>query len=554
MGRILEEIKEEVGRKNYPLPTIKIDNYVDNIELFYNIQPFFYDKTNIFWIWNKNKYKYEQADEIDIMNLIDHELGLLGQTISKGIKGNYLEAFKRVGRKHQPTTPEKSWIQFKNKIIDVKDLTEREATPEYFICNPIPWELGTSEETPTIDQLFIDWVEEENKKQLQEIMSYCLIPDYPIHLLFAFIGSGRNGKSRFLELITRFIGRENITSTELDTLLNRNFETAKLYKKLVCLMGETNFETITQTSLLKKLTGQDMIGYEFKQKTPFDDYNYAKIILSTNSLPTSSDASEGFYRRWLIIKFPNDFKEGKDILETIPLIEYNNFAKKSIRILHNLLEKREFTHQGSVEERKERFIGASNPLSIFIKKYCELGENLFVKYGELYTNYVQYLNKHKMRIVSRKEFSLVLDQEGFIIDKTSKKINDDWVNSRFVLGLELRAVCDTCADVSTKLPVAEKLTCKVLTSVTKVTTDDKKSLVVSENMSNLDDDNSKEAQNELLSENVNFSDLLSLLLDKVNKSTNIQNLLDFGFTNLQINTWKSQGLIIENKSGIITLL
>ena len=87
-------------------------------------------------------------------------------------------------------------------------------------------------------------------------------------------------------------------------MLDSRFESFKLYKKLVCTMGETNFNVLNKTSLLKKLTGQDLIGFEFKNKKPFDDYNYAKIMIASNSLPVSSDTSEGFYRRWMILDFP----------------------------------------------------------------------------------------------------------------------------------------------------------------------------------------------------------------------------------------------------------
>ena len=78
-------------------------------------------------------------------------------------------------------------------------------------------------------------------------------------------------------------------------------------------MGETNFSELNKTSILKKLTGQDVIGFEYKNKNPFDGFNYAKILIATNNLPTTTDKTIGFYRRWFIIDFPNRFSEEKDI-------------------------------------------------------------------------------------------------------------------------------------------------------------------------------------------------------------------------------------------------
>ena len=118
---------------------------------------------------------------------------------------------------------------------------------------------------------------------------------------------------------------------------------------------------IEYSPLLKKLTGQDPIGAEFKGKQPFDFVNYAKLCIGSNSLPSSTDTSDGFYRRWTIVNFDNNFREGKDILKTIPEVEYNNLARKVTLILPELLDKGMFTNQGSIEQRMKDFIFASNP-------------------------------------------------------------------------------------------------------------------------------------------------------------------------------------------------
>ncbi len=424
----------ENGKFNYG--GIKVDHYLENAERFYENQPYFFDKTKIWWIWRDNRW--EITDETDMSRLLDDSLGFMGQTVSSTIRSNTLESMRWIGRQNKPEDAPIKWIQFKDKAFSIESKNIYDVTPKYFFCNPIPWDIGESSDTPTMDKLFTEWVGEKYVKTLYEIIAYCCYNDYPIHLIFCLIGCGRNGKSRFLALLSKFLGIENICSTELDSLLDSRFESFKLYKKLACTMGETNFGVMAKTSLLKKLSGQDIIGFEYKNKTPFDDYNYAKIIISSNSLPTSSDTSEGFYRRWLIIDFPNTFPEGKDILKIVPDIEYNNLCKKVVEILPKLLDKGSFTNQGDIKRRKEKYILASNPLSLFIKENCNREENIFMRYSELYTNYVKYLIKNKRRKISRKEFSGVLEEEGLEVIKTSKKIGDDFVNGNFIEGIELK--------------------------------------------------------------------------------------------------------------------
>jgi phage/plasmid-associated DNA primase len=203
-------------------------------------------------------------------------------------------------------------------------------------------------------------------------------------------------------------------------------------------MGETNFGVLDKSSMLKKLTGGDMIGFEKKGKDPFNDYSYAKLIIASNSLPSSNDTSEGFYRRWFIIDFPNQFCEGKDILQDIPEQEYNNLARKCMDILPELLAKGSFDKQGSTEERKTKYILSSNPLPYFIDMCCIKDAHNYISYNELYTNYVTFLNANKRRIVKLKEFKEALIQEGLFVEKTSKKINDEFVSGYFVMGLRIK--------------------------------------------------------------------------------------------------------------------
>jgi putative DNA primase/helicase len=430
---------EKQKKKKISVGAIILDNYIQNVETFWQEQPFFYDKNGMFWLWNDIEKKYEMVDDVDMMNILDNILGLRGQTVNSGVKSNYLEAFKRVGRLKQPKEAPKKWIQFKDKAMSLESGNIYDIQPNYFFTNPIPYEIGLAEDTPFIDKLLEEWVGKKYVNTAYEIIAYCCLNDYPIHLIFCLVGCGRNGKSKFLGLINKFIGKDNICSTELDTLLDSRFESAKLYKKLVCVLGETNFGVISKTSLLKKLTGQDLIGFEFKNKKPFDDYSYAKILIASNSLPTTEDTSEGFYRRWLIINFDNIFNEGKDILKSIPEIEFANLAKKVSIILPRLIKKGSFSNQGSIDQRKERYIMASNPLSHFIDKTCEKGYDLFMRYSELFVAYRKYLRFNKKRAIGYREFNEILANDGFEVERTTKKVNGEFLTGKFILGVQIKS-------------------------------------------------------------------------------------------------------------------
>lgn len=398
-------LERQVEQVNFPSENLekKLGESFDKkilVEKILELQPCYYDRARNWWLWNWAETKWERVDETDILNAVERQATV--NTINSKEKNEMLEALKQISRKNKPLEIKKTWIQFKNEIIDIDTGEKFRATPQYFVTNPIPWALHEENfiETPVMDKIFEEWVGKENVTKLYEILAYSLIPDYPIHRIFCFIGGGMNGKSKFLDLLRRFIGKSNCASTELDTLLTSRFEVTRLHKKLVCQMGETNFSEMNKTSILKKLSGGDLIGFEYKNKDPFEEPNYAKIIIATNNLPTTTDKTIGFYRRWMIIDFPNQFSEKKDILAEIPEEEYKSLAIKCSFLLKDLLERRSFTNEGSIEERMKKYEDHSNPLEKFLKENVEEDSNGFIFKWEFEKNLNDWCKSNRFREIS----------------------------------------------------------------------------------------------------------------------------------------------------------
>ncbi len=396
-------------------------NKLDLAEQIFKIQPYFFDKSKSWWLWNSSLFKWEMVDDEDLLNLVEGKS--IANTISAKEKGEIIEAMKQYGRKNIPKNIKNTWIQFQDEIWDVLTTERFKATPEYFVTNPINYKVSGISDTPVMDRIFVEWVGEDYKETLFQILAYCILPDYPIHRIFCLIGEGSNGKSCFLRLLKKFVGENNVTATELDTLISSRFEVTRLHKKLVCVMGETNFSEMSKTSILKKLTGQDTIGFEYKNKTPFDDVNYAKIIIATNNLPTTTDKTTGFYRRWLIIDFPNKFDEKKDILLDIPEEEYSNLATYSIIKLKELLKTREFAKEGTIEERAKKYEDHSDPLEKFMKEYTEEDFNSSIWKFEFEKRLNEWCEENRFRKLSEVAIGRKMKEKG--IESIQKQ--SDWL-------------------------------------------------------------------------------------------------------------------------------
>ena len=177
---------------------------------------------------------WKMVDETDLLNSIHKSAKAAGKNITENnVKSQIKTSLQMIGRKNTPKDCKKTWVQFRDVIYDVNTGESFEATPEYFNTNPIPWNVGQSTETPVMDSIFESWVGKDNTELLYDILAYSMIQDYPLHRIFCFVGSGSNGKSCFLRLMERFIGKDNTATSELDGLLER-FGTACIYKKLIC--------------------------------------------------------------------------------------------------------------------------------------------------------------------------------------------------------------------------------------------------------------------------------------------------------------------------------
>lgn len=403
------------------------DPFITLAEGFLNKSPLYYDEGANWWEWVEARNRWRPLDETDILNELRARINLhTFSTVSD--RKNLLEAVRQVARTRAPEEPPKSWIQFDNEFFDIVSGQTTEATDEWFSTNPIPWSIGTSTETPTIDQLFEEWVGEKWKQTLYEVIAYACYRGYPLHVIVCLVGGGANGKSKFLELLQRFLGADNVVSTELDRLCANRFETANLWKKLVATMGETNFNLLTKTAIIKALTGEDLIGYERKLKPSWSGYNYAKLFISRNSLPISEDVTTGFFRRWLVIDFPNQFKEGRNPVDRVPAQEYRNLARKVVEILPTLLERGYFSNQGDYEERRKRYEDASNPFPHFLEEYYVRGSDHYASYGAVHKHYNEWLKERNKRQLSYVDFNKILTRENLEVKRTTiEEIPDRWI-------------------------------------------------------------------------------------------------------------------------------
>lgn len=218
---------------------------------------------------------------------------------------------------------QKDFINLQNGMLQISLGRLEKHSEEYFSTVQLPFEFDSEAECPLflkyLHEVFED--DEERIQLAQEIVGYLLTSEMKAQKAFLLYGTGGNGKSVFLSVVVSLIGQANISYLSLAELGNQ-FNRATLYGKQLILSNENEFGNKQfNTQHFKEIVGGDVrISAAYKNKDLFDFTPTCKIILSLNSLPSTRDRSDGYYRRLCFLHFSKQFSVDKGTAD-VDLIE-----------------------------------------------------------------------------------------------------------------------------------------------------------------------------------------------------------------------------------------
>jgi len=309
---------------------------------------------------------------------------------------------------------DKMKVVVNNGILNLETGELEPFDPEKLFIVRIPVEFAPGADCPKIKQFFKEIVVEEHIQVLEELFGYCLLRSYPIHKAFMLVGEGANGKSTFINLVKNFLGGFNCSSVSLQELEPNRFASSALFGKLANLYADLPASALSNTGRFKMLTGEDVVGAEKKFKDRFYFHNFAKLIFSANKIPISKDDTTAFWRRWVIINFPNKFegeKADKKLLEKLcTQEELTGLLNLAIGGLKRIVEKSDFSYSLSTEEVREIYIRMSDTVGAFVFDCLVQSSDDYIVKKELYNKYCEYCREKRLPPVSEGTFHKNLHQ------------------------------------------------------------------------------------------------------------------------------------------------
>lgn len=263
---------------------------------------------------------------------------------------------------------------------------------------------------------FLDTVTNHDDKKiclLQELSGYVLFPDNRLQKCAVLIGSGANGKSVFLNVLTRIFGSSNVSNVEMSSL-SQDFQVIQLMNSMLNISAETRTNVAGAESKFKQITAGDEISACYKGKDYINFRPRAKMFLACNEYVKSSDTTEGWVRRFCFVDFPMHFVENPNPNnpEELPIdrdIELKLTTTDSLSGIFNwvlqgyvmLQNCGYFTEPDDQRAINEEFKELSNPLIEFAKEVEIDGQ---VSNARLYSLYKDWCEESGHNSLARNTF------------------------------------------------------------------------------------------------------------------------------------------------------
>lgn len=273
---------------------------------------------------------------------------------------------------------------------------------------------------------------------LQESMGYCMLYDTRFQKAVLYYGFGANGKSVLIKILNKLLGSNNVTKIPLQYLEENNFAAARLYGKLANIFADLPDKALKVTSKFKSCVAGDPITAERKGIDSFEFNPFATQVFSCNSVPNSPDNSIGFYRRWLIFIFPNEFKEGSETtntnLEDELSEELEGILIYALEGLSRLIRNDSFSPHMNILEVEDFWVKHSDSVLAFIKDMVVKQPTATIKKTEVFDMYEEYCSIKGYTSEFDSEFYKRLKQKITIDERKPKGM------PRYFLGIELKNI------------------------------------------------------------------------------------------------------------------
>lgn len=213
-------------------------------------------------------------------------------------------------------------------------------------------------------------------KLLLEVMGVVIsnVKGYRFKKGIFLCSEGNAGKSQYLVLMQKIIGKMNFAVVTLKSLDER-FGSADIRFKRLIGNADASYTTVKELNMFKQLTGGDEVRYEIKgQMASSIKFNGVIVMLMNKLILFGGDRGPHVYDRIIPIPCCDSIpKENriKDLAEKM-YKERSGIIRKALNALLTVIDNNyEYSIPKEVEEYKEKYIQSNSPYVTFFETFME---------------------------------------------------------------------------------------------------------------------------------------------------------------------------------------
>ncbi len=264
-----------------------------------------------------------------------------------------------------------------NGILDLQTGTLEPHSPEWLSTTQLPVTYDPKARCPAWEAFLHVTFPRDAVELAWQLAGWLMVPMLTPQKAVLLVGSGANGKSRFINGLQAFLGRSNVCSVSLHDLDDNRFATSLLVNRLAAFCPDLSARDVRSSHIFKAITGGDEVVVERKYVQPISSKLFARFVFATNRPPIIRDGSEAFWRRWLVIPFsrtiaPEDRIPEEELdAELAKPGELSGVLNRAIAGLRQVRAHGDFLQAESLTRAHAEFRRASDPLAAWLDSAVE---------------------------------------------------------------------------------------------------------------------------------------------------------------------------------------
>lgn len=202
------------------------------------------------------------------------------------------------------------WLAAQNGVVDLETGELREGRRSDWLTRGTPVRYDPRARCAEFERFLLEVMEgsAEMVEYLWRVLGYALTGDVSERTFFLLHGTGRNGKSTFVEVAQGLLG-ELGQRAKFSTFLKKsqpagaNDDVAHLHGARLVVASEADDVTPLDAALIKELTGDDRVRARFLYGREFEFRPQFKLFLVTNHVPPIKEGAHAFWDRLHYVPF-----------------------------------------------------------------------------------------------------------------------------------------------------------------------------------------------------------------------------------------------------------